>query len=121
LNNLKDVKVEPCHDRNGIQLLLPDDMVELTVREGEKLLKLIERGLVEARKEPKAPRPFFTEDLKGDKEEFAYTTACRKNYLCMITIKGEEFDIDQCKELKNWLDRVIKYHSENKSDHGDVD
>lgn len=104
--------VEILHDRKGVRIYLPDDMIDLTVDEARSFASAMQDAAESADKnEPPAPEPFNLDDHGKDGKEFAHVGKCEEKYDCYAYIAKYELSINDLMKLETWIHTVLQYHN----------
>ncbi len=112
------IKFSICHDREGIEISTPDDVVTVDVPRAEEMVVELLNAITVAknRKGPPAPSPLSMKDMghEGDKtcDEFALVGDVRLSdteYEPYFSVGGYELGIEDVDKLYEWLGKAIKY------------
>ena len=115
------VSVEVAHDRKGVVLSTPDDVIDLPLAEAHALFRTLRTAIEVAEKnEPPAPAPLsldkdgYSGQNKKVAEEFCHCYKCLEQYAsCSVVIGGFEIGIEKAEEIRDWLNRALEYHNKS--------
>lgn len=112
------IVVKRSHDRQAVELLTDNDLINLSVSETEILIARLKAELKKAKFDTQeAPSPLdwsaiYTLDKNDISKEWANCGVVRKGQDVFVDIAGYELDLKQMKELRKWISDWFHYFNE---------
>lgn len=101
------VQIRPRHDDYGVSVALPNDYVELTMAEAERLIITLRRSIRASKKyKYDCPKPLM---VSGHDAVFAKCEAYKKGYSWSGEMGGWEMKRENIREVLDWCKSVLHY------------
>lgn len=110
-----EIRIDLPHDRKGISLSTPNDVIYLSKDQADKLVSDIHKKTIQSTKRnPPAPEPVLWD---GTDKELASTSECSERCApCSINIGVYECSIEQAIEVRDFIESALKYHDKKHCD-----